>query len=206
MIMCPFTYEEETSKCKLETYEWESVWLEKTENHTSKRVLYIGDSISCAVRHKATQVSHDEVLFDGFGTSKALDNPFFKASLNVFMKQLNSCDAILFNNGLHGWHLTDEEYKKYYAEMLDFFAAESEAPVVLLLTTDVANQPKRTERIITRNRAVCELAEERRLPVIDFFTISQELKDLHEGDGVHFADAGSTKLGEYLLTEIRKYF
>ena len=61
-----------------ETYEWDNVWLDHAEDLSRRRVLYIGDSISCGSRHIATGQTCEEILFDGFGTSKALDNPYFK--------------------------------------------------------------------------------------------------------------------------------
>ena len=118
--MSEFTYETSDTSRNLETFEWDNVWWEQTANETSKRILYIGDSISCGTRRLITSLSKSEILCDGFGTSKALDNPYFKSSLELFMKQQNKCDAILFNNGLHGWHLSDEEYEKCYDDMLLF--------------------------------------------------------------------------------------
>jgi len=52
--MSDFTYEFKTSALKLETYEWDNVWLEQAPVKDAKRVLYIGDSISCATRRVAT--------------------------------------------------------------------------------------------------------------------------------------------------------
>ena len=74
------------------------------------------------------------VLADLFSVLKYLDvfeflllyyffdsvNPYFKPTLELFMKQQNKCDAILFNNGLHGWHLSPEAYEAYYEQMLRF--------------------------------------------------------------------------------------
>lgn len=57
-------------------------------------------------RHIATEALNGEILFDGFGTSKALDNPYFQQSLHLFAAQEGYRDLVLFNNGLHGWHLS----------------------------------------------------------------------------------------------------
>ena len=105
--MSNYTYEERDIKTPLETYEWDNVWFEHTEIETPDRVLYIGDSISCATRTVATELSGYSVIFDGFGTSKGLDNPYYKPSLKAFAIQEPRRDAIIFNNGLHGWHLAE---------------------------------------------------------------------------------------------------
>ena len=114
--MSEFTYQEVTDKNeKYETYEWDNVWISHADELSRNRVLYIGDSISCGIRNIATRLSDEKILFDGFGTSKGIDNPFFKDSLKLFAAQESKREAVIFNNGLHGWHLDDEkEYKVYY--------------------------------------------------------------------------------------------
>ena len=85
-------------------------------------MLYIGDSISCATRRIATATARGEIFFDGFGTSKALDNSYYTDSLHLFAQQQGERKVVLFNNGLHGWHLDDEsEYSKEYEKMICFF-------------------------------------------------------------------------------------
>ena len=73
--MSEFTYENKDTNFELETFEWDNVWLDHITYPTLPRVLYIGDSISCGTRRVATIASGEKLLFDGFGTSKALDNP-----------------------------------------------------------------------------------------------------------------------------------
>ena len=142
----------------LETYEWDNIWWEQTGNETAKRILYIGDSISCGTRHLITNLSESRILCDGFGTSKALDNPYFKPSLELFMKQQSKCDVILFNNGLHGWHLSDDEYEKHYDEML-LFLLKTKKQIFILLTTDDIVHPNRTEIVKARNKIATLLAQ-----------------------------------------------
>ena len=119
-----FTYETENRTHKYETYEWDNTWIDHPYDDT-KRVLYIGDSISCGTRPFATELADGKMVFDLFGSSKAVDNPYFKDALTVFANQEEHRDAVIFNNGLHGWHLEDEtEYSHYYEEMIKFFIEE----------------------------------------------------------------------------------
>ena len=108
MAVDPLTYEKEATNTPLEVYEWDNVWWEQTNNTTAKRVLYIGDSISYCTRNVVTATANEEILVDGFATSKALDNPYFLPTLKLFMEQQPGRDAVLLNNGLHGWHLDEE--------------------------------------------------------------------------------------------------
>ncbi len=201
--MSDFTYEKENNNSPLETFEWDNVWWEHTENKTDKRVLYIGDSISCGTRRIATETSGNTVLFDGFGTSKALDNPYFKDSLSVFMKQEQRIDAILFNNGLHGWHLSIEEYEQKYGEMLEFIKTISNAPIYIVLTTNLSDGDERNETVIKRNEIAKKYAEKFGLKIIDLYSTSVKYSNLHTEDGVHFVDDGYKKLAESILNVLK---
>lgn len=200
--MSDFTYEFLNCKERLETYEWDNVWWEHAKTEGIPRVLYIGDSISCATRRVATHMANEKIFFDGFGTSKALDHPYFTDSLCLFAKQEGERQIILFNNGLHGWHLEDEtEYARYFEKMILFLLQEFKGiPLVLLLTTHVADS-ERDARVVVRNRVVSELAKKFELPVIDLYTVTKEHEELFSPDGVHLLKEGY----ELLATEIVKF-
>lgn len=201
--MSTFTYEYETKDTPLETYEWDNVWWEQTDRHDTKRVLYIGDSISCATRRIATAVAGNEILFDGFGTSKALDNPYFMESLHIFAKQQGPRAAVLFNNGLHGWHLQDEkQYAENYEKVLLFLLEEFKGtPLFLLLTTHILDD--RDQRVCKRNEIVNALAQKYSLPVIDLYEITKDHEDLISGDGVHLQEEGYRLLAEKIVENVK---
>jgi len=198
--MSNFTYESADNNTKLETFEWDNVWWEHTENTDAPRVLYIGDSISCATRRVATAKSGNKILFDGFGTSKALDNPYFADTLRIFAAQMKRCDAVIFNNGLHGWHLDDEtEYRAYFDGFVKFLLDEfADTPVFVVLTTTVAND-ERNERVTVRNKVASEVAAKYGVGIIDLYAASAEAKELLSPDGVHFTPAGYEVLAAKIL-------
>ena len=189
---------------KLETYEWDNLWIEHANKDDIKRVLYIGDSISCGVRQVATSISNGEIYFDGFGTSKALDNPYFKDSLHLFALQQGKREVVVFNNGLHGWHLDDEkEYPKAYEEMIKFLLEEFKGtPLVIVLSTYVANIED-NKRVIKRNEEVLKLAEKYNLPYVDYYSVAEENKD-NLTDGVHFNSEGYKSLAEALVKKVKE--
>lgn len=187
----------------LETYEWDSPWWERTENKTSPRAVYIGDSISNGTRPKLNEQSGEKLLFDGFPTSKALDNPFFIRSLELFFSQTCRTDAILFNNGLHGWHLSDEDYEKYYRAMLAFLTGRG-VPLYIVLTTFLPQDEERNAVVLRRNAIAEKLAAEHNLPVIDLYSVSAALSaDDYCGDGVHFHNEGYIALAKKILGEVK---
>lgn len=199
--MSNFTYEAKDSKTIYETYEWDNVWLEHADDKETKRVLYIGDSISCMTRRKATAKTGDTVYFDGFGTSKGLDNPYFKDAIKLFTKQQPGRNAIIINNGLHGWHLEDEtEYKAYYEEMVKFLLEEfKNIPLFILLTTRVRDE-ERGKRVVVRNDAAKRVADKYGLTVIDLYAVSKSMPEFLSPDGIHPETEGY----EALATEIVK--
>ena len=183
---------------RYETYEWDNVWIEHADEPDRKRILYIGDSISCGTRLIATAMTGKNILFDGFGTSKALDNPYFKDALRLFAVQQSQRSAVLFNNGLHGFHLRDEtEYRAYYDDMVRFLTKEFEdTPIFIVLTTHIADTAQ-NQRVILRNQAARETAEKYGLPVIDLYAVSAAISD-QLTDGVHFTETGHHAFASYL--------
>ena len=196
-----FTYETKKNLTALETFEWDNVWWEQTEKKDAKRILYIGDSISCGTRRYVTILSGDKIMCDGFGTSKGLDNPYFKPTLELCINQQYKCDAILFNNGLHGWHLNIEEYGEYLDEMIKFLLKFNK-PLYILTSTDIVDAPEKVEVIKKRNEVVSSAAKKYNLPVIDLFEIAVSDPALHNEDKVHFTDEGYKVLAERILEKV----
>lgn len=203
--MKDFTYEITDRNEQYETYEWDNVWIDHANDLLAKRVLYIGDSISCATRRVATAQTNEKILFDGCGTSKGIDNLHFKDLIKLFAKQERRRDAVIFNNGLHGWHLADEtEYRYYYEEMIKFLLKEFENTSVLVaLTTHIADA-ERNKRVICRNNMAKEIADKYKLPVIDLYTASYESAGLLSDDGVHFMPEGYELLAGKIIQTITK--
>lgn len=194
------TYEKQTTERSLETYEWDRVWIDHPYDTEAKRVLYVGDSISYGTRSVVAKLAENTFLWDGFATSKAVDNPFFPDMLHLFRKQAPKCDVLLFNNGLHGWHLDDEKgYPQAYETMLKFLLEEwCGTTVVPVLTTCLADG-ERNDRVRQRNEAVRRIAEQYRLPVLDLYSVSERHRTLMLDDGVHFTPEGYEALAKEIL-------
>lgn len=201
--MDTFTYETQDKYGTYETYEWDNTWIDQAEDNCTNRVFYIGDSISCATRTAATALCGQKILFDGFGTSKALDNPFLKDAIALFAAQLPRMDAILFNNGLHGWHLDDTaEYAPLFEQTISFLRSKfPDTPIMIVLTTRTREE-MRIPRILARNTAAVQTAEKFNLPVIDLYTLSEQYEHLLKGDGVHFTPEGYDVIAKTILREI----
>lgn len=198
--MNDYTYERENSTEKLETYEWDNIWFEQTHSNTPKRVLYLGDSISCGIRRIATKLSHGKYLFDGIGTSKSLDNPFLPQTISLFAQQEGKREVVLFNNGLHGFHLSNDEYAKYYQKIIEFLIAEfHNSQIAVVLTTFTEQEEPRKKIVYQRNIAAKKIANKFNLPIIDLYTVSMANKKQLAGDGIHLTDEGYGILAKEIL-------
>lgn len=203
--MSNFTFESNLTGTPLETFEWDNVWIHNANDLVTRRVLYIGDSISCATRGFATAAAEGKLLFDGFGTSKAVDNPFFFDAVRIFAMQERYRNIIVFNNGLHGWHLDDtKEYPKFYEQLIVKLLEEFKGTqIALLLTTSVADA-KTEERVKVRNDEARKIAAKYDLPIIDIYSVAAEFADLRSGDGVHYTEPGYKKFAEKIVADINR--
>ena len=199
-----FTFQSKRDANVLEMYEWDNTWWEQAPGTDRKRVLYIGDSISCGIRRIATEVSGRELLFDSFGTSKALDNPYFQESVRLFALQEKHRELVLFNNGLHGWHLTAEAFENDYAKMLSFLKNEfPQTPIVIVLSTSVLDE-KDDKKVVEYNSIAKELASKSHIPVIDLYAETKGKTQWYCPDGVHFCAEGYHCLAEKIVAAVRK--
>ena len=201
-----YTYQEETQVDLYETYEWDNTWHEHANDHTTPRILYIGDSISCEVRRCLNEHGQGSFRCDGYGSSRAIDDPFFQAQLLLFAQQQGYRNVILFNNGLHGWHLGEEAYELAYENMVKFLLRTfPSTPIVLLLSTNVVADQNRTKILIQRNHIVEKLAAKYHCPVIDLFSCSNQINNLYAPDGVHFSKQGYNRLSQPILSWLNNH-
>ncbi|MBE6590767.1 MAG: SGNH/GDSL hydrolase family protein [Ruminococcaceae bacterium] len=197
------TYQFDKKTSKLETFEWDDIWFEKTSATPEMRIAYIGDSISRGTRRLITALSDGKILCDGYATSKALDNPCLFPQLSLFAKQQGHCDAVLFNNGLHGWHLDDEkDYSELLEKTLRFLKEEfPSSRLILVLTTFLANE-KQTSRVKSRNAAALAIAEGLGIEVLDLYSLTEANKELLIEDGVHFKKEGYEKIAAAAIRKL----
>ncbi len=204
-----FTDEKNDTQNTLETYEWDNIWWEHAENTEAPRILAIGDSISCGWRTALNEYYNGSRYVDGFGSSKALDNPYLLPSIRLMASQMPQCDVVLFNNGLHGFHLSVDQYRAHDQTLLRALKEEfADKRIFVLLTTpvrdgsDLSELAKRTEDVIERNFAAIDVAETLELPIIDLFTPLLTRPELYSDDGVHLSQEGYGLLASIIAENI----
>ena len=185
---------------KLEKYEWESLWWEEPENKDRTHVLYIGDSISRGTTERLNRIA-ENLAVDNFATSKAVDNPAFEKALAVFATQNPGYTTVLFNNGLHGYHLSGEEYAWHYEKLL-LKVRELFADAKLFVLTSTYTADGKHEIVEKRNARVEVIAEKHNLPIVNLYKVSYERDDLICEDKIHFTDNGYVTLAKAILENL----
>lgn len=201
--MVDFTYETKNTDDTLETYEWDNIWYEQAPKDDKARALVIGDSISCGYRRKINDILHNKMYVDGYGTSKALDNPYFIETARLVIHQQRHTKLIQFNNGLHGWHLSLQQYKLLYVQMIrNLIKLCPNAKIIIALTTPVRDKDDldkfdaRNEIVLQRNEIATQLAARHGFYVNDFYTPLASRPDLFLSDGVHLNQNGYEQLAK----------
>ena len=199
------TYQEKPLSERLEKYEWDRMWIEDTTDKAAKRVLYIGASTSANIFPHVVEASGRTILFNSFASSKALDNPYYYPAVKMFIEQCPRRDAIVLQNGLHGWHLSEEEYGKLYCELMKRIKSDYPGvPVFVALTTAIGEKARNAKRVAGRNEQTLLAAREAEIEVIDLYRVALENMELLSGDGVHFTPEGYKKLGDSLFDFLRE--
>ena len=200
-----YTYQEKATSSSREKYEWERIWFEDIYDRDAKRVLYIGDSISNATFPHAAAASERKILFNNFASSKALDNPFYYPMIKMFIEQNERVDAIIVNNGLHGWHLTEDEYEQCYLDLVRKLKADNpKTPIFLVLSTTTDESRAYCARVPVRNEKAIRVAQKEGLGIIDIHKISVENKHLLSQDGVHFTPDGYKLFGAEIVNVLKE--
>ena len=188
----------------LEEHEWDNIFIQNTQDTKTKRVLYIGDSISLGTRIQLKPLCNGKLVIDGIATSKALDHPDYIPMLQAVSAQEPRRDVVLFNNGLHGYHLDEDTYEAQYSVFVDkLLTLYPEAKLYLLLSTYTIDPERHNDRIVERNCRITKIAEKKGLEIIDQYSVSLENASLLSSDDVHFTTEGYNVLAQSILNFLK---
>ena len=203
------TYETKDISTALESWEWDDLWRIKANDLNGDRLFLIGDSISRGYRHVSAAAFEGIFYVDNFATSKGIDNPHLLKTIELAMEQEPNCKVIHFNNGLHGWHLSEDEYKKHYDALIgELVKKYPDVKIFLGLSTPLRVKDnievidERNERVIKRNEAVLEIAKKYNLPVTDLYGAIADTSKYHAADGVHLSEEGYTLLAQTIKNKV----
>ena len=189
----------------LEEKEWTQVWLDEAMDTTTPRVLLVGDSIFNGIISNIITMVDGTVLFDSFCSSKAVDNPYLIEELELFMRQEGHRKVIVFNNGLHGWHLDDEiRYEEGYEKIISSLKEKyPDTQIVVSLTTAIKDE--HLPRVLVRNEVAKKIASKYQCPVMDMYAESKKQEQWMAEDGIHFLYEGYRALSRFIIDYVVEY-
>lgn len=193
-----------------ENIEWLDVWVPGNAVKDQPRVLLIGDSITRGY-YKTVEVNlKGKAVVCRLATSKSLGDPGLLDEVKLVLGQAKF-DVVHFNNGMHGWGYTEEEYAKAIPELVATIRKGAPgAKLVWASTTPVRVAGKvdqldpKTDRVKARNKAAAEVMAKEKIPTNDLFALVADKPELFSNDGVHLNAKGSTAMGEQVAAEVFK--
>jgi lysophospholipase L1-like esterase len=181
-----------------EAIEWCNIWIPEANESKLPRVLLIGDSITQGYYPKVAEQLKDKASVARITTSKSVGDPALLAEVALVLQQY-PFDVIHFNNGLHGWGYSEEDYAQHFPALVDTIKKHAPkakliwATITPMRTRDkVAEVSPQTERVRRRNQIALDYVTKAKIPVDDLFGLVENHPEYYSRDGVHFNQQGIT--------------
>lgn len=196
-----------------ETIEWCNLRWENTNDPKLPRVLLIGDSISVGYGGVVKERLKGKANVDTLATSKAISDPGWLKETSYAIEGYRHA-VIHFNNGLHGGHVTAQDYEsslRDYIKKLRELAPQ--AKLIWANTTPVpssqkgvALDEKGNATALTRNAIAGKVMKEAGIPINDLYgLVVGNIEKLTASKGnVHYNGKGKTLQGEAVVDAILK--
>jgi lysophospholipase L1-like esterase len=191
-----------------EKIEWTYTDRPETPDARLPNVLLVGDSITRAY-YKATaeQLSGKANVYY-FATSASVGDERLAPQMAEYFRMIEvRFDVVHFNNGMHGWGYTEDEYRKYFPELVTAVRLGAPGARLVWATTTPVRKDKDGQatnaRIDTRNDIAAALITKAGIAVDDQHALMMQHQDLHSDD-VHFTAEGSALQGTHVVASVMK--
>jgi lysophospholipase L1-like esterase len=179
-----------------ERIEWADIWVTDADKSDLPRVLLIGDSITRGYFDGVEKQLAGKAYCARLTTSKCVADPSFLDEVQLLLKQYRFA-VVHFNNGLHGFGYTEEQYRTGLSALLEVLAKHSHNAKLIWATSTPMRIPNNlgqvaetTERVKVRNRIAAELLRDRGIVTNDLYGLVEQHQEYFSGDGVHFNETG----------------
>jgi hypothetical protein len=202
-----------TQKITRERIEWSRFQWEQESATDKPRILFIGNSISVGYFPMVSAQLKEAANCDHYATSRSVEDPAFYKETKMAMGKYNHT-VIHFNNGLHGWHLNNEQYEKGLRKYVQFLMRHKakNCQLVYSQTTpypskepDVKLNEEMNSVVLERNRIARKIMQEKGIEVIDLYSLVEpelEKYSIRKGD-LHYKKEGyeliAKKISEKIL-------
>lgn len=170
-------------------------------------VLLVGDSITRNYYPEVQRQLTDVANVYLFATSASVGDPRLVRQLDEFASMENvQFKVVHFNNGMHGWTYSEDEYKNAFSSFIHELRVIAPAASFIWATitpvrTETAPGPTNA-RIDARNSIAFTFLAKDGIPVDDQHKLMTHHTDQYE-DNVHFNTAGAVIQGQQVAELLR---
>ena len=193
-----------------EGIEWADIWVTHANKDDLPRVLLVGDSITRGYFAEVEKHLAGKANCARLTTSKCVSDPSFVDEVQLLLKHYRF-SVIHFNNGLHGFVYTEEQYRDGLVKTVDAIREQGEEAKLIWATTtpvrqgnDLKKFGERTERVRVRNKFAAEIMKKRDIPTNDLFGLVEEHPDWYSSDGTHFNAKGKEAQSKQVAESVAK--
>ena len=193
-----------------EKIEWLRIWVPDSDQAEldRPRVLLIGDSITNGYGPKVAEIVGDQASIAWACTSRFPADPAFLDELSLPLRHTDF-DIIHFNNGLHGFGYSEEEYREHLTKAVAHLRELTPNASWALATStpirtigDLSTLRETNPRVVARNGILRDLAREEGLPVSDLYSLMEDRSDLYSEDATHFGEEGQKLQAKCVITTL----
>lgn len=182
---------------KRENIEWSNIWIPDLARNDLPRVLLVGDSICNAYYDGVAKELAGKALVAKLATSSSLGDPALLDQVKMLLSNYKF-DVVHFNNGLHGFEYTNEEYQNDIPKLLAIVKKYApNAKLIWATSTPMREKAPNLDKIhaenhvvTTRNKIVTAMAEKEGIPLNDLYPLVENHPEYWSDDGVHFKPEG----------------
>jgi lysophospholipase L1-like esterase len=180
-----------------EQVEWSNFYWDNANTDALPRVLLIGDSISVGYRPFVEEQLKGKYNVDLFATSKGIIDKSYEKELRYVLSEYKY-EVIHFNNGLHGWHITDEDYKDGIAHLVALLKALSnDAKLIWATSTPITEahdnnmlDEANNSIVIRRNMVAQEVINKEKIKINDLYNLVLGKGEIRRQDKYHYNEEG----------------
>ena len=197
-----------------EPKEWTNIWWDEADKDEGlPRIFLAGDSMLYGYHGPVINKMANEARITSYATSKCIDNPHYTDEFDLVYSQYGFKYKIIhINNGLHGVHLSKEDYERCFDAFIKHcLEVHPEAKLCLCLCTpcfEGENFEREHHQLyplaLERNEVIMKLAEKYGLAVDDLFTPLKDHPELHVPDGIHYKPEGVDLQAEVVSKFLRE--
>lgn len=208
LIVPALSYAQIVAQTIPEKIEW--TWADRPEHPDPAlpNVLLIGDSITRAYYGETSRLLQGHANCYLFATSASSGDPRLPIQISEVAAILPHPFAVIhFNNGMHGWSYTEQQYGGGLPQLVATVRKLSPSSTLIWASTTPIRKPTNAgatnARVDERNRLAIAVMQQRHIQVDNQNGLMLQHQDLHQDD-VHFTAAGSALQAQQVAELILK--